>query len=239
MISEIRSWINSRSFVFLKRIKKHISIEPREEFEFQESYLKMAFNREINSKISENHITGDQIFHFGEFFFKSIPNLTCSAISGDDIDTLGFRTRAILSHKPKKLILSVGINSLLKSHPVEYIIQNLAFFIKEAQEAGVEKLGWLEILPLGNPFQSKNKFIKEEAEFLEWINQIGAPLLCRRIRESIPSKFLDIIQTRKDLAGRDGFLDEKFCFQDKINLRKKAYFYSNGIIPKVKNWFLR
>ncbi len=184
----------------------------------------------------ENQITGNSIIHLGENLFENcgVQNLICTAIGGDTIDTLfARRNYNIFPYRSKRLCFHECGNDFLGGQDPDWIFDKFCAFIDSAGRKRVKDIGWVEIVPLGDPEKSSIKAIRENQHGIRELNFRIIPEFIERV---IRSGVCDVIRIRDRLQSVTGYIDEKYGLPDKIHVNKLAY--AEVLVPAVREWFI-
>lgn len=153
----------------------------------------------------KNIVTGDSVAAAGEYWFELIDNTRCTAIPGDRTDSFLSRIDLnVLIYKPETVVMHLGGNDILAGVDMDIIVQNLETIIERLQKGGVKRIGWLEVLPLGEQWITQNR---------------RAADLCNIVKTTVK---VDYLETRRFLRGDNGYILPKY-YGDGIHVNALAY----------------
>lgn len=177
--------------------------------------------------------TGDSIVHSGEYMIENPAlnknrKIIDSGIGGDTLKTLHQRIiKNIIIYKPQVVIIHDGGNDTLGGRPIELSLVDFKLIVSELRKAGVQHIGYMEILPLGNPFNLTPKLQQK----INDANFVGAPKLSKAIQET---GLVDFIPLRKYLAGSDGRVRPECDSGDHIHIN--ATGFTTGFLPAMNDY---
>ena len=175
-------------------------------------------------------ISGDSIIHGGEAYFESIKGVHCTAIGGDTTRTLMDRLeKNLLIFKPRAVLLHIGGNDFLAGRTASEIYKDLMAIFKKMNKFGVKRIGWLEIIALGNPEKSTIPRVRDNPGWFERLNKTEIPKLTRLVGPTHTIKY------RHLMMGDDGWLAEQYRLPDSIHCN--ALCYANIYRPIAQQWF--
>lgn len=150
-------------------------------------------------------VSGDSVAAAGELWFELIDGTRCTAIPGDRTDAFLTRIQhTVLIYKPQTVVLHLGGNDILADVDLDTIVGNLASIHKALRDGGVKRIGWIEILPLGEQFAEANKTAAE-------LNAIVKKQLA-----------YDVLEIRPKLQDARGFILPQY-YGDGIHCNALAY----------------
>lgn len=153
----------------------------------------------------KNIVTGDSVAAAGEMWFELIEDTRCTAIPGDRTDSFIQRIDLnVLIYKPQTVVMHLGGNDILAGTDMDIIIHNLETIIDRLQKGGAKRIGWLEVLPLGEQWITQNR---------------RAADLCNIVKTTVK---VDYLETRRFLRGDNGFVLPKY-YGDGIHVNALAY----------------
>ena len=203
-----------------------------------DNFRKLVKYRQIeipfNNPPRKYQVTGDSIIHLGEKFFED-EGIVCSAIGGDRTDTLLDRLeKNVLPYFSTIIMIDIGGNDLLWGDEPDIVFKRIQRISDRLKQAGARRVGFYDILPLGNPDDTTEPLIKEHADLLRHVNFTQAPVLNRLMQQS-PK--IEVIPVRSLLEGADGWIKPEYSMSDKIHVLPKAY--SDVYIPQTKLYIQR
>lgn len=150
-------------------------------------------------------VSGDSVAAAGELWFELIDGTRCTAIPGDRTDAFLTRIQqTVLVYNPQTVVLHLGGNDILAGIDLDMTIGNLASIHKALRDGGVKRIGWIEILPLGEQFAEANKTAAE-------LNAIVKKQLA-----------YDVLEIRPKLQDARGFILPQYA-GDGIHCNALAY----------------
>lgn len=174
-------------------------------------------------------VTGDSIIHFGESIIERNGAVKVTAIGGDTTDSLLSRLHLnIVMARPEQVLIHIGGNDFLAGKSVEYVANNIKVIARALLDAGVRRVGWMEILPLGNPMLQpiSNRF--EEIQFDK------RPRLLQEM-EKFKRKGFEVVPWANRLSLIPGqWRNPKYESGDFIHVNAAAY--NDVIAPLIWSW---
>ena len=175
--------------------------------------------------------SGDSVAFNADTFIENDASepIVSTAIPGDNTETFLARVdRNILKFQPKKVLLHISGNDFLGKKNPDDILNNMKLIYKKLKDGGVEKIGWVETLPLGN---SNTAVLLARPDLME-INLIKIPQFILKVRQL---GLFDVVEIRKKLQKNDGFIQDKYNAGD--NIHCNALAYEEVWVPIIKEWF--
>lgn len=230
IIYKIKSWWYSHSYVWFGKVHKPV-IPPS-----FDAFVIVRASEVFRSGPVDDIVTGDSIIHLGESMFETgVPGSKVTAIGGDTTDTLLRRLQSNVSiFKPKKVLIHVGGNDFLQKASVGHVLENLKVIIGMLLSSGVKHVGWMEVLPLGNPI---NRPMSVQ-DHLNPINSTKCPELYSRMSSLAQSGLmpgLSVLGNRAALSDATGYIRKDYGAADLIHVTKKAY--TDVFVPSAQHWF--
>jgi len=145
-------------------------------------------------------------------------------ISGDNTFGVLNRIGEVISHKPAKLFLLMGVNDLSKNIPVEVIFENILSIVGRIHSGSPGTKVYVQsILPL-NATNEKfpEKFLNHESDVLIINTQL------RKFASRMKYTYVDLYNEFTDAQGR---LDEKYT-TDGLHLNKSGYSHWISVLKR-------
>lgn len=177
--------------------------------------------------------TGDSIVHSGEYLIEN-PSLNKnrriidSGIGGDTLKTLHERViKNVAIYRPQVVIIHCGGNDTLGGRPVELSLVDFKLMVSDLRRSGVTHIGYMEILPLGNPKDMPPRMQRK----IDDVNFVAAPKLSKMIQET---GLVDFIPLRKYLQGEDGRIRPECDSGDHIHINSTGF--TTGFLPAMNDY---
>jgi hypothetical protein len=214
----------------LEKIKSFFGIKPKP----SPANKAVADFREVEFLISgfqDNIWSGDSVAFGAEMLVEGDASIVIhsTAIPGDNTDTFLARLdRNILKFKPKKVLLHIGGNDFLAKKDPKQILANMKEIGQRLKNGGVQKIGWIEILPLG----TKNTAVLLTHPELVEINLIKIPQFIEKVKAL---NLFDVVAIRKYIQQDNGFIKDEYNGGDNVHCNAKCYI--DVWVPIIKEWF--
>ena len=187
---------------FISFIKNKSNIEgPRSDHQIQREELFKEYSPEADIVFLGDSITSQGIWNE---FFPSY-RIVNRGIGGETTSDIVKRLDTVLSTKPSKVFVMVGINDLAKDFSVRKIIKSYDLLISKLTENGINVI-----------IQSTIQCSPTE-KYVRSVNELNNKL--KKLSESKKVKFLDL----EELSSENG-LDSKYTY-DGIHLTSEGYIY--------------
>lgn len=201
------------------------------------SFAKLRAIQAMSSAGELLGVTGDSIAHSMEACKQALfeeclklginselAKIGWSAIAGD---TVGYHRERMASNviprNHKLLVLHLGGNNFRKDNPLSYVKEKLFMTIAMYKNAGVKRIAWLEVPPVGNG---------DGAGVLN-VKTITFNRLMRDHLRNLPG--VDVLSTRRPLQDNHGFLKPEYDAGDHLHNTPRAF--AEVHFPLIARWF--
>jgi lysophospholipase L1-like esterase len=187
-------------------------------------YQKKSLFEALPDTKKEIIFLGNSITDGGEWWelFKN-PNIKNRGISGDITDGVLFRMDEVLSSKPVKIFIMIGINDLAAGKTPDYILINYSHILAKIKEASPKTDVYVQsILPVNKTFG----MFPNHTDKGEKIKEINKGL--KEMAINFEYQFIDLTFVFSDKAGR---LNEEYT-NDGLHLMGKGYLVWKDAIKK-------
>lgn len=167
---------------------------------------------------------GNSITDGGEWseLFKN-PNIKNRGISGDITDGVLFRLDEVLSSKPVKIFIMIGVNDLAAGKTPEYVLVNYSKILARIKDASPKTKVYVQsVLPVNKTLGMFPNHTDKAKE----INEVNKGLKDMAI--NFDYQFIDLTFIFSDKAGR---LNEQYT-NDGLHLMGKGYLVWKDAIKK-------
>jgi len=175
--------------------------------------------------------SGDSVAFNADTFIENDASepIVSTAIPGDNTKTFLARIENnILKFKPKKVLLHISGNDFLGGKNPDGTLNNMKLIYQKLKAGGVEKIGWIETLPLGN----MNIAVLIAKPDIMALNLVKIPQFILKMKLL---GLYDVVEIRKQLQKNDGFIQDKYNAGD--NIHCNALAYQEVWVPIIKGWF--
>ncbi len=220
LYKDISMWEKIKTF-FTNLFRKKPKPSPLEVYREMEFYFKGPQN---------NIWSGDSVAFNADSFIENDASepIVSTAIPGDNTETFLSRIdNNILKFKPKKVLIHLSGNDFLGGKDPDIILNNMKLIYKKLKDGGVEKIGWMETLPLGD-FPG---VLAIRPDMIE-INLVKIPQFILKIKML---GLFEVVEIRSFLKKDNGFIKDKYNVGD--NVHCNALAYEEVWVPIIKGWF--
>jgi lysophospholipase L1-like esterase len=187
-------------------------------------YQKKSLFESLPDTKREIIFLGNSITDGGEWseLFKN-QNIKNRGISGDITDGVLFRLDEVVSSRPLKIFIMIGINDLANGKKPDSILINYSQILAKIKEASPKTEVYVQsILPVNNKFG----MFPDHTDKAEEIKEVNNGL--KEMAINFEYKFIDLTFIFSDKAGR---LNEEYT-NDGLHLMGKGYLVWKNAIKK-------
>lgn len=174
--------------------------------------------------IHKNLVCGDSVVFAAKPFIDQLPDTYCSALGGNNSSELLRSIEVeILNFKPENVLIHCCGNDILGGRPTAEILENLKLIAKILKANGVKRIGFMEIVPLG------------ESPLLHMINFVQIPNFMRAVENL---GIFEIVKFRYMLEDSNGWLKKEYDIGDHVH-HKFPVTQLEAWLPVVAYWLFR
>lgn len=217
-------------------------------------FRNMAYLRKAQALLQRPQpyvIAGDSIVHVGEKRFERLRYrkgaLKCQGIGADNVSRfLQHYRETIVPLQPEFLALHIGGNDFIGLPESvlsdDYVMTNLdKIFSRLFDEIPtLKKIGYITVIPFGNPEHSVVGAVRDKAEKLNFRNNVAIPRFHKVLQEShwVSKRKVELIDIRNPLIDPNTrYVMGEYGLPDSIHLNDAAY--AEVIVPVIDKWFRR